>query len=404
MTTSWPTLAAAGFLLCLVQFLAAVPWLGTVLLGSVRPLTRGPVLRNLLPQALAGLVITSALLAVGLNSVHERESLVVLGRFYGALLNLQFVLDVPVLFFGVLLAVWPRGGAVARAAYREGTRQPMFWFLVIFAFFALLLMPFLPYFTFGEDLKMVKELGYDTTMLFAGLFAVLAASMSISEEIEGRTAVTLMSKPVSRRQFLLGKFLGILMAAFLMTGLLSLVFFLMLWLKPVYDREPVPAPLWLAHDWLYWPALGETLNTFWSGVLWWFADAVMHSTGLVLGFCQVMVLLGIAVALATRLPMVVNVPICGAIFFLGHLTPVLVRVARESPPGVRPLVTFMAQLFDTLLPGFDFFNIGAVLTKDTLPDAGPFSLYIATVAGYALLYTVIALLVGLILFEDRDLA
>ena len=36
--------------------------------------------------------------------------------------------------------------------------------------------------------------------------------MSISEEIEGRTAVTLMSKPVSRRQFLLGKYLGILLA------------------------------------------------------------------------------------------------------------------------------------------------------------------------------------------------
>ena len=70
---------------------------------------------------------------------------------------------------------------------------------------------------------MVKELGYDMTMLAAVLFGVLAASMSISEEIEGRTAITLMSKPVSRRQFLLGKFVGILLAALVMTVLLGLV-------------------------------------------------------------------------------------------------------------------------------------------------------------------------------------
>ena len=41
-------------------------------------------------------------------------------------------------------------------------------------------------------------------MLASAAFGVLVAAVSISEEIEGRTAVTLMSKPVSRRQFLLG--------------------------------------------------------------------------------------------------------------------------------------------------------------------------------------------------------
>src|SRR5262249_53338927 len=164
--------------------------------------------------------------------------------------------------------------------------------------------------------------------------------------------------------------------------------------------EPVPPPEWVANPRFFWDALGDMINSFWGGVLWWFADAVTASTGLILGFCQVMVLLAIAVALATRLPMVVNFPICIAIFFLGHLTPVLSQVAQKR----YPLVRFVAQLFDTLLPGLDYFNIGAALTRDTLPPAGPFSLYIASVSGYALLYTAIALLVGLILFEDRDLA
>ena len=71
------------------------------------------------------------------------------------------------------------------AAFHEGWRQPVL---------ASLLWhcrardhSLIPY--FGENYKMAKDLGYDFMMLFSALFAVMAASMSISEEIEGRTAI-----------------------------------------------------------------------------------------------------------------------------------------------------------------------------------------------------------------------
>src|SRR5438094_9137852 len=99
--------------------------------------------------------------------------------------------------------------------------------------------PFIPYFTFDEDVKMVRELGYDMIMLAAVVFSVVAASMSISEEIEGRTAITVMSKPVSRRHFLLGKFVGILSAAMFMTGLLAWYFQGMMLFKMWFDSEPI---------------------------------------------------------------------------------------------------------------------------------------------------------------------
>jgi hypothetical protein len=394
-------LLLAGFLLVLFQFLAAVPWLAVLTLGSFRDLFRGPILRNVLPRAGAVLAAGTVLAAGGLWFGNDKELLSTLGRVYGLLFGFQLVLDLLVVVFTGLLAAWPRGGAVALAAFAESVRQPMFWLLVVMAIFIFLApLVVLPFFTFGEDLKMVKELGYDTIMLFAGLFAVLAASMSISEEIEGRTAITLMSKPVSRRQFLLGKFVGILMSSLLMSGLLSVVFLAILWVRPLYDREPSLPPLWLASANLSWPALGNAPNYFWGGVLWWFADMATVSSGLILGFCQVMVLLAVAVALATRLPMVVNIPICAAIYLFGHLTPVLAAVSQKR----FALVRFVAQLFDTLLPGLDFFNIGPALARDTLPPLQPFSWYIASVTGYAVLYTAIALLFGLILFEDRDLA
>src|SRR5258708_34804615 len=82
-------------------------------------------------------------------------------------------------------------------------------------------------------------------MLARVLFGVLAASMSISEEIEGRTAVTLMSKPVNRRQFLIGKFLGILMACLVMTLIVGWNLNFALRVMPEFDKinevtDPMP--------------------------------------------------------------------------------------------------------------------------------------------------------------------
>ena len=77
------------------------------------------------------------------------------------------------LIFLVLLAVWPKGGAVALAAFREGVRQPMFWLIFGIGFAALTIAPFWPYFTFGEDHIMVKDLGLDTVMLAAVFFGAL---------------------------------------------------------------------------------------------------------------------------------------------------------------------------------------------------------------------------------------
>jgi hypothetical protein len=88
------------------------------------------------------------------------------------------------------------------------------------------------------------------------------------------------------------------------------------------------------------------------------------------------------------------------VFFLGNLAPVLTQVTQTS----YPLVRFVAQLLDYLLPGLEYFNLGPTIARDTPPPAGPFAVYIGSVVLYALLYSGIALILGLILFEDRDLA
>ena len=412
---SWLQLLGTGLVLSLIQVVAAVPWAGAVgwdLISSWfrQPGQGGPVGKVL---TILGVIVGIALVPVVLMvTIHDRETLEWWGRIYGSILHLQLSLDAVAVPLVAILWVWPKGGAVALAAFREGVRQPMFWLLTGFAFTLMTISPIIPYFTFGEDYVMVKQLGYDFIMLAALIFGVLAAGMSITEEIEGRTAVTLMSKPVSRRQFLLGKFAGILLAGLVMTTLLAWWFNWVLLYKrrdPIDQLPPIPQPAsWTAFLQNYAPSTEAA--DFLRGAFQWAVETGDVLPGVVLGFCQVMVLLAVATALATRLPLVVNLVTCLLVYFLGHLTPVLVHIARRrqeidpSASAVSQLLTFMAQLFDTLIPSLDLFRVDSALLSDAPPPLDRFFFHVAQAGMLAAMYTAIGLLLGLILFEDRDLA
>ena len=98
---------------------------------------------------------------------------------------------------------------IALATAKEAIRRPAFFVIAFFAAFLLWVTVYLSYFTFGEDIKMYKDTGLTTISFFCMLLALLTASSTVADEIEGKTAITLLSKPITRRQFIVGKFLGI---------------------------------------------------------------------------------------------------------------------------------------------------------------------------------------------------
>jgi len=61
---------------------------------------------------------------------------------------------------------------------------------------------------------MLMDCGLATILICGLLLAVWTSSTSIAEEIEGKTAMTLLSKPINRRQFIVGKYVGIMSAVF----------------------------------------------------------------------------------------------------------------------------------------------------------------------------------------------
>jgi ABC-type transport system involved in multi-copper enzyme maturation permease subunit len=416
--------ALVAFVLLVVYTVAAIPWVRLAFdqrgqitgaaLDYMRSLSTGAAkgaagLGGSLLIVLGVIVLMPFIIVFALFFIGDPATIEAIGMLYGATLQLQLMVAFFIVGFPLLMKVWPKGGAVAYAAFRESIRQPLFWVLFSLGLTALLISPLVPYFTFGEDLVMVKDLGFDTMMLAAALFGTIAASQSIAEEIEGRTAITLMSKPVSRRQFLLGKFLGILLAALLMFGLLSWAFQGVLLFKGWLDRaDPTPTPVWLTSA-LSSMNLARQPADLVRGVGLWADHTASVLPGLVMTFSEVMVLIAVAVALATRATMVVNLATVLAIYFLANVAPVLVTIGQQAKEHaaklnvtdpVAELLSFTAGLFDLLLPALDYFRIGPALVADAVVPAG----YVLSVAFYGLLYTLILLLVGLILFEDRDLA
>jgi ABC-type transport system involved in multi-copper enzyme maturation permease subunit len=211
------------------------------------------------------------------------------------------------------------------------------------------------------------------------LLALLTASSTVADEIEGKTAITLLSKPINRRQFIIGKFLGIELGVLTLYVLLGILFAAGVFYKYEYDLREAQGSI--ADSAKQWEQVMQVLP------------------GLVLGFLEVTVLTSISVAISTRLPMLANLVVCILIFFLGHLSPVLVEATTSPNSQVNELVGFMARLFGFVLPSLEFFNAGpSISTGAVIPWLG----YVLPTFGYCVLYSGAALLFAFLLFEDRD--
>jgi ABC-type transport system involved in multi-copper enzyme maturation permease subunit len=268
-----------------------------------------------------------------------------------------------------------RAGVIARATTKEAIRQPLFPLLMALALIVLVTNTFTPFFSFGEDYRMLIDCGLATILICGLLLAVWTSSTSIADEIEGKTAMTLLSKPINRRQFVLGKFVGIMVAVFWLILPLMISFLALVYYKVGYDsRESAnPDP--------------ETA----------FKLTIMLNTipGLILSFFEICVLTSVSVAISTRVPMVVNMVTCFAIFVVGHVTSVIVE------QGVLHLevVQFTAKLLATALPNLELFKTEAASTGMFVPPP-----YLGYAALYCGAFSIAAIFLAFILFEDRDLA
>lgn len=280
------------------------------------------------------------------------------------------------LMYMILATLFPKVHAIAHSTFKTEISQPLFLLVMIIGGLFILGSIYVPYNTFGEDIKMYKDSGLTLIRVLAIFLAIWAASKSVAEEIEGRTALTVLSKPVGRRQFILGKFSGISMAVAVLFMVLGLWFVIWVAYKPIYDFTEGAKGL------CEWPIC--------------FMEAVNVIPGVFLCFLEVIIFVAISVAISTRFGILANFLICFSIYVLGHLTPLLVQ---SSIAAFEPVVVF-GRLVAIVFPVLNHFDVQAAInTNSTVPVA-----YLGWSIIYTMLYGSMAMLLALVLFEDRDLA
>ena len=102
-----------------------------------------------------------------------------------------------------------RIAAIAGNAFREAVRDRVLYNLVLFVLLLTGAAVFIGELSGGQERKIIVDLGLSAMLLFGVFIAIFVGVGLVYKEIERRTVYTIFAKPVSRGEFLLGKYLGL---------------------------------------------------------------------------------------------------------------------------------------------------------------------------------------------------
>ncbi len=250
---------------------------------------------------------------------------------------------------------------IARNTFVESIRQPIFFVLVMLCGLLQVMATWSTAFAMGYttgsevhgDNKLLLDLGLATVFVFGMLLAAFVATSVVSREIENRTVLTVVSKPVGRTTLVLGKFTGV--AGAILLALVTMLVWLLLSIRhgvltTAADDPDGPVILFgllavaasigagIVCNYLYGWYFSQTAMTLmaplsvvaWVLVLLISKKWAVQSLGAdfkpqVMMACAalsiaVLVLTAVATAVSTRLGQVMTVVVCAGVFLLGLLS------------------------------------------------------------------------------------
>ena len=308
---------------------------------------------------------------------------------------------------------------IAVNAFRESLREPVYCLMLLAALLLIGHYPSAAIFVFSEQLKLVVDSSMATGLLFGLVVAVLCASNTVAREMRNGTVLLLLSKPVSRWSFILGKILGITAAAALFTLLCNLGCVISVFVATDQFRFEMPLYFGFLGIIAAGAAVGMFAN-FWRGSSFpevcTYALTVMVTVmtvallalrpppslvladlfkALLMVNCAVVAMATIAVVAATRLDVVPNLCVCTAIFFLGLLSNHLFQ--RQT--GSAVLDGLLSMLY-SIFPNWQFFwLVDAVAVRKHIPMS-----YVWMALLYMAMYVALASLWAVAIFRNREAA
>lgn len=252
-----------------------------------------------------------------------------------------------------------RLAAIALHTFKEAVRDRI---LVLFLAFALLLMAsstVLSWLTVGSELKIVTDLGLAALTIFGTLMAVFIGITLVHKEVEKKTIYAVLAKPVPRWQFLVGKYLGLMLTLAVVTGLMAVFYLGMVWIK---------GGAWPGH---LLPAVA-------------------------LAYMELSIITAVAIAFSSFTTPLLAAVFTVAVYVVGHLSWSFNTFLEYVPTATARVVV---NLLYYGLPDLETFNVRSRVVYE-LPVGVP---YMLDAFAYAAAYTVGMLVLAVLLFRRRDL-
>jgi ABC-type transport system involved in multi-copper enzyme maturation permease subunit len=120
---------------------------------------------------------------------------------------------------------------IARNTVGEAIRKKILQAFVILGLLLIIISLLFGYFSAREELVIIKSVSFAAIWIFGLLISVILCVQMIPTEAERRTLYTILSKPVKRSEFIVGKFLGAAFTVLISTAAMGLVFVVVVYSK-----------------------------------------------------------------------------------------------------------------------------------------------------------------------------
>ncbi|ULA64733.1 MAG: Putative ABC transport system, permease component [Nitrospira sp.] len=247
--------------------------------------------------------------------------------------------------------------SIALNTFRENLRDKLLYNLLVFALLMIGSSLLLMRLTLGEFHRLLLDVGLGSINIFSVLIAIFVGIGLVNKEIEKKTIYTIVSKPVARYEFLLGKFAGLTITLFVNIAIMTASLLAVLAVQDV----PVEAVLFKA-------------------------------IGLILLEC--MVVMAVALLCSTFTSATLSAIFTLATYVIGHLTADLKTFGEKMDEGMRAVVTGLYYI----LPNLERFNLKGNVIHHIEVSGTDLGLIVA----YGLTYVAFLLMSASLIFQRRD--
>jgi len=270
------------------------------------------------------------------------------------------------------------------------TRLKIFYVLLLFALLLIGGSLFMAQMTFQQEFQVLKDIALGAMSIFTSLLAVLATARLLPQDIEDRTAYTILAKPVSRFEYLTGKLLGVLLLLAINLAAMSALFFVVLTvreqtvLNETTRQLAAAPPEQMAEALRLVRASAFNVNLF-SGI------AIIYVKGCLLAALTLFVSAFATTTIFTTIVM-------AFVYFIGHLQAIAREYWLETNSAgwlTKIFLGFVALIF----PDLQLFNLSDDLVAG---NAIPLALFAKT-GTLGLFYTAFYLLLAWAVFFRKEL-